>query len=491
MKIAYVASEAVPFVKTGGLADVAGALPKALAELGNEVKLFIPKYYSIDESLYELSYCWDIGEMPIRVAGSVNIVHVLKGFLPNSNVAVYFIDCPKYYHRELLYTNDDDEDERFILFSKAVIETLQRLKWAPDVVSCNDWQTGLIPLYLKDNYSWDKLFDRTATTMTIHNVGYQGRFSSRTVDKAEIRRDLFYPNSPIETWGDISFLKAGLSYAEVINTVSETYAREILGSQYGAGMEGILNYRKNDLYGIINGIDYTIWNPEVDKHIPFHYSFNGLSGKIKNKKYLLENLHLPFNEETPVIGMISRLVAQKGFDIFALAAPQLLTLDAQWVIVGGGEPEYENMFRELTRLYPHKIANYIGFNNVLPHLIEAGADMFLMPSHYEPCGLNQIYSLKYGTVPIVRNTGGLADTVQDWPAYKAKGEETGNGFSFNKPDPFELISTIQKAINAFHNKKIWAKIQYNGMIKDFSWNSSAKKYMRLYELALMKRIRNN
>lgn len=491
MKIAYVTAEAVPFAKTGGLADVAGALPKALAELGHDVRLFMPKYYSIDEITYDLHYCWNIGEMPIRVAGEVHNVHVLRGLIPNSDVYAYFIDCPRYYHREHLYTNDRDEDERFILFSKAVIETFQRLKWAPDVVNCNDWQAGLIPLYLKDNYSWDRFFDRTATVMTLHNVGYQGRFGSDTVDKAEIRRELFYENSPIEIWGDISFLKTGLNYADVINAVSETYAKEILTPDYGWGVEDTLLTRKDDLYGILNGIDYTIWDPAIDKHIPFKYSIDNLSGKIKNKKYLLEHLQLPYKEKTPVIGIISRLVAQKGFDFFEKAIDQLMTLDAQWVVLGGGEPEYENLLREITKKYPKKMANFIGFNNVLSHLIEAGADMFLMPSHYEPCGLNQIYSLKYGTVPIVRKTGGLADTVQDWTEMLALGEETGNGFSFTEPTAYNLITTIQRAINAFHDKEVWKKIQYNGMIKDFSWHSSAEKYIALYEKAINKRLRGN
>jgi len=490
MKIAYVTSEAVPFVKTGGLADVAGALPKALAELGHDVRVFLPKYYSIDESLYDLSYCWNIGEMPIRVAGNVVTVHVLRGKLPESEVEAYFIDCPKYFHRELIYTNDPDEDERFILFSKAVIETLQRLRWAPDVVNVNDWQSGLVPLYIKDNYSWDRFFDRTASVMTIHNVGYQGRFGSDTVGKAEIRGDLFYTHSPIEVWGDVSFLKIGLTYADAINAVSETYANEILTPQYGVGVEYLLNSRKDVLFGIINGVDYSIWSPDVDKQLPFNYSINNLSGKKKNKKYLLEQLKLPYNESVPLIGIISRLVAQKGFDLFRDAAEQLLSLNAQWVVLGGGEPEFEYMFRQLSQKYPEKISAYIGFNNVLPHLIEAGADMFLMPSHYEPCGLNQIYSLKYGTIPIVRKTGGLADTVQDWFETKSNGSNEGTGFSFEEPNSYNLFQTVQKAVNLFANKETWMKIQHNGMLKDFSWHSSAEKYIKLYEFALKKRLAN-
>lgn len=487
MKIAFVSTEAVPYAKTGGLADVAGSLPKALEKLGCEVKLFIPKYNIIDETRFGLRYNWGIGEMPIRVAGHVRSVHVHQAKLNNSNVEVNFIDCPHFFHRGNLYTNDKDEDERFILFCKAVIETLQRLQWKPDVIHCNDWQTGLIPLYVKDNYNWDKIFDRIAVVYTIHNVGYQGRFSESAMFKAELRGEYFYPGGPVELEGSVSFMKTGILFSEIISTVSNTYAKEILTPEYGAGMESVLKSRVKDLYGIINGVDYDIWNPETDKHLPFHYSVDDLSGKIKNKEFLLNHFNIPFDQNIPLIGLVSRLVGQKGFDLIAKAANELMSLDAQWIVLGSGEERFEDLFRSLAHAFPGKFGAYIGFNTELSHLIEAGADMFLMPSHYEPCGLNQIYSLRYGTVPIVRKTGGLADTVFDWHEFKNYGFESGTGFSFNDATPFALYSAVRRSIDTFHDKEVWKKIRKNGMMMDFSWERSASDYIKLYERAVAKR----
>lgn len=488
MKIAFAASEAFPFAKTGGLGDVIGALPKALHHLGEDVKVFIPKYAQIDHSLYDLSYDWSIGTMPVRVAGRVYDVDVYLGYLPDSKVEIYFIDCPYYFGRTKIYTSDSDEDERFILYSKAVIEALQRLHWKPDILHCNDWQTGLIPLYLKDNYNWDKFFHRTATVMSIHNVGYQGRFPQATVDKAEVRPELFYPNSPIEVWKSFCFLKTGLMYADVINTVSATYAQEITTSEYGAGLEGVLRFRINDFWGIVNGVDYSIWNPEVDKHLPFKFGVENLERKRDNKKYLLGASHLPVKEGVPLIGIISRLVAQKGFDLFEKAAYQLMQLNAQWVVLGTGESHIENLFRSLAYTYPEKISITLAFDDKLSHLIEAGSDIFLMPSQYEPCGLNQIYSLKYGTVPIVRKTGGLADTVKDWHEALHNHSEDGTGFSFTDYTPEALYNTVVRALDMFANQPDdWQKMMVNGMEQDYSWNVSAEQYIDLYKKALFNR----
>ena len=487
MKIAFLSSEAVPFAKTGGLADVSGSLPKALAELGCEVKLFLPKYSYIDENKFNLHYNWNVGEMLIRISGHLRSVHLHQTALNNSNVEVNFIDCPHYFHRGLIYTNDHDEDERFILFSKGVIESLQRLKWAPDVIHCNDWQTGLVPLFIKDNYDWDKMFDRTATLFTIHNIGYQGRFPKSTLLSAEIRGDLFYPGGPVEFEDTVSFMKTGILFSDIINTVSKTYAHEILTPEYGAGLHNVLLQRKDDLFGILNGVDYSEWNPETDKHLPFRYSKDNLLGKIKNKRFLLEHFDFTYHEDIPLIGIVSRMVNQKGFDIFAGALQDLMRLDAQWVILGSGEDRYEEMFRHISHILPDKVSTYIGFNNELSHLIEAAADIFLMPSRYEPCGLNQIYSMKYGTVPVVRKTGGLADTVQDWDEMNYPGQDTGNGFSFNDYTSYALFTTVQRAVNAYHHKNAWKKIQLNGMNRDYSWKNSAKEYISLYEKAVKKR----
>lgn len=486
MKIAIAAAEAVPYAKTGGLADVAGSLPKALEKLGCEVKLFIPKYSSIDETKFDLRYNWTIGEMPIRVNGYVRSVHLHQAMLPDSNVEVNFIDCPHYYHRGRIYTRDNDEDERFILFSKSVIETLQRLRWAPAVINCNDWQTGLIPLYLKDNYKWDRMFDNTAALFTIHNIGYQGRFSKSALLAAEIRGNLFYPNGPVEHDGSVSFMKTGILFSEIINTVSNTYSHEILTPEYGAGLDAVLRSRSEDLFGILNGVDYNEWNPETDKYIPFHYSLKDMSGKIKNKKFLLEHFNMPFNENVPLIGIVSRIVEQKGFDIFSEALNSIMGLNAQWIILGSGEEQYEDLFRMLHKHLPQKISAYLGFNNELSHLIEAASDIFLMPSRYEPCGLNQIYSLKYGTVPVVKKTGGLADTVKDWDEEMHYGFTHGNGFSFYDHSGFALYKSLERAVNVFHTKEVWNKIIYNGMTSDFSWQRSAEKYIELYKLAVQK-----
>lgn len=487
MKIAFVTTECVPYAKTGGLADVAGSLPKALEKLGCEVKIFLPKYLFIDESKYGLRYNWTIGEMPIRINGVTRSVHLHQAKLPNSNVEVNFIDCPTYFNRGSIYTNDMDEDERFILFSKGVIETLQRMQWTPDIIQCNDWQTGLIPLFIKDNYNWDRMFDKTATVFTIHNIGYQGRFSTSTLFAAEIRGDLYYPNGPVEYENSVSFMKAGIVFSDIINTVSNKYSHEILLPEYGAGLHNVLNNRKEDVYGILNGVDYEEWNPETDKYLPYKYSAKDLSGKVKNKKFLMDHFNLPFDKNRPLIGIITRLVVQKGIDIIAEAINDLMNLDAQWIILGSGEDKYESMLHSLTQYYPERVATYIGYNNELSHLIEAGADIFVMPSRYEPCGLNQIYSLKYGTVPVVRKTGGLADTVKDWDEEKHLGFDHGNGFSFYDYTSYALLSSVERALNVFKQKDIWKKIQHNGMKLDFSWEKSAEKYLELYKLAKEKR----
>lgn len=481
MKIAFVSSEAVPFVKTGGLADVTGALPKALKNLGCEVKVYIPKYSDIDENQFDLQYRRDIGEFPIKIAGSNRVIKLYQSKLPDSNVIIIFIDCPYYFHRDTIYTNDADEDERFILFCMGVLEAMRIEKWAPDIIHCNDWQTGLLPLYIKDNYKGDNLFSKTKTLFSIHNIGYQGRFPQSSMLKADINEIYYFREGPVEIENTFSFLKTGLWFADIITTVSETYSREILTPEYGSGLENVLILRRDSLYGILNGVDYTTWDPAKDPYLPFHYSSQNLSGKLKNKKYLLDHFNLNFDEHIPVIGIVSRLSGQKGFDIFTEALSDLIKFEAQWIIIGNGEEKYEDLFRSLTQKFPDKVASYIGFNNKLSHLVEAGSDMFLMPSRYEPCGLTQIYSLKYGTVPIVRKTGGLADTIQDWDELSYQGFDSGNGYSFYDYSGKALYSTVKRGIDTFPYKDTWNKIQRNGMNKDFSWDKSARKYVHLYE----------
>lgn len=483
MQIAFVASEAIPYAKTGGLADVSGALPRELEKCGHKVKLFLPKYYSINEQHFPLIYMDSLGEIPVRVNHTAHNITVYKGKLPQSVVEVYFINCPHFFHRHSLYTNDHDEDERFLLFNKAVIETIQRLSWKPDIIHCNDWQTGLIPLLIKENYSWDILFNGVSTVFTIHNIGYQGLFKKETAHKAELKEEHLYDDTIVHN-GLFSFLKSAISFADKINTVSETYAKELLTAEYGAGLNKSLAKRLTDYSGIINGVDYNIWNPETDKNIPFNYSLRDLSGKQKNKEFLLKKINLPFDSKTPLIGMVSRMAAQKGFDLFASSAEYLMSFNAQWVVLGSGEKEYEQLFLLLQKEYPQKLAVSFGYNNELAHLIEAASDIFLMPSQYEPCGLNQIYSLKYGTVPVVRKTGGLADTVRDWDELLFNGSEDGTGFSFEQYDGYALTNAFDRALKHFQNKSVWSKIQLNGMMKDFSWNHSAEQYSELYKKAV-------
>jgi starch synthase len=487
MKIAFASSEVYPFAKTGGLGDVVGTLPAEISKLGHEVIVFLPKYNTITIEEHNLKFCSDLGEIPIRVGTKSHMVQVYSTKLPGSNVNVFFIDCPHYFCRFEIYTKDKDEDERFILFSRSVIEIMQRLKFPADILHCNDWHTGLLPILLKENYAWDKLFAKTATVFTIHNIAYQGVFSKDTFAKADINPEHTLPFGIGEYYGKINFLKTAILTSDVINTVSETYVKELLTEEFGAGMEIYLKQRVKDFFGILNGVDYNIWNPEMDVFIPSHYSASDISPKAKNKKALLKRINLPADEKSPLIGIISRLVEQKGLSLFENFADEFMKLDASWVILGNGEPKYEEMLSAMAKKYPQKISLYLGYYDELSHMIEAGADIFLMPSRFEPCGLNQIFSLKYGTVPVVRNTGGLADTVEDWNTSLAAGKESGTGFSFKEFKSQMLLDALQRALNLYKDKQTWKKIQVNGMNKDYSWKKSAEKYISLYERAIQKK----
>lgn len=483
MKIAFVTSELEPFAKVGGLADVAHGLTKSLAGLGCDVKIFLPRYSSIDPWREELHYCFDINEIKLKISEKEFSVHTFKKELhlnQKVKIEIYFIDSPYHFDRGSIYTNDVDEGERFLLFSKAVIEICQRLKWAPDVFHINDWPTGLLPVILMQHYSWDLLFKNSKFLFTIHNIEYQGNFSPEIIYKNHLDGKYFYLGGPLEFHGKVSFLKAGIVFSDIITTVSENYAREILKPEFGGGMETILQTKKTALFGILNGVDYSEWNPKTDRFIPYRYSEKSLYRKSKNKIELLKSFHLPEDIETPLIGIVSRLVSQKGFDLLISGIDEILKLNVRFVILGSGEKKYEDFFRGLNYSFPDRFGLKIGFDNHLAHLIEAGADMFLMPSKYEPCGLNQIYSLKYGTVPIVRKTGGLADTVKDWDYFYQLGVKTGNGFVFEDYSAHAMIDAIRRAITKFSDKKLWREIQLNGMKENFSWDISARKYYDLY-----------
>jgi len=489
LKILFVTSEVVPFVKTGGLADVSAALPQMLTELGHEVRIVLPKYGAVDDRKFKIHEVVRLKDIHTQI-GDKDVVFSLKScFLPGQKIRVqiYFLDNQEYFgSRNSLYTdpatgNDyPDNDERFILLSRAVFELISRLGWIPDIVHLNDWQCGLIPAFLKSTYKNDVIFNQFKTLFTVHNLAYQGEFPKTHFAKTGLPEEL-NSEKGIEIYGKINFMKSGLMYADVINTVSETYANEIrTDDELGAGLKQVLAKRKNDLYGIINGIDTHLWSPENDKHIPKKFSSKDLESKAENKKALAEKFSLPYNETTPIIGIISRLFDAKGFDLITEAFPEMMKLNIQVVLLGNGDRKYHNFFEKMNKKYPLKFASYLGFNDDLAHLIEAGADMVLMPSRYEPCGLTQMYSLVYGTVPIVRETGGLADTVVK---YNEKSGE-GNGFMFKAYEASAMLKELIRALKIFEDKKVWTKIQKNGMKCDFSWISSAKKYLELYKTIL-------
>lgn len=489
LKVLIVSPEVVPFAKTGGLADVAGALPKALASLGHEVKVILPKYKLIDERKFNLKEV-PVNLPEITLGEKKEKIGLKSTTVKNSQVEYLFAANDYYFEREELYKDPEtgldykDNHERFILFARGTLEILKSIGWRPDVVHCNDWQSALIPAYLKTIYAGDPFFKDTVAIFSVHNIAYQGNFPKETFKKIGVKHELFYPTSPFEYWGNCNFLKIGISYADVLNTVSEQYMVEIQSSnEFGYGMEGILRTRTDDLYGVLNGIDYQEWNPEIDKLIPFNYSADDLSGKNKNKKHLLKLSGLPVTrKEIPLIGMISRLADQKGFDLLAEIKDELMKLNLKFVILGTGEKKYHELLSDLEEKYPKKLKVNLTFDNKLAHLIEAGADMFLMPSRYEPCGLNQLYSLKYGTVPIVRETGGLADTIQD---YNLETEQ-GTGFVFKDYDSEELLTAVKRALDAYQDREKWKKLMLSGMHKDFSWEASARKYVQLYNKALDK-----
>jgi starch synthase len=390
-----------------------------------------------------------------------------------------------YYQRDQLYGDSQgdypDNAERFVYFSRSILEACKQLNFSPDIIHCNDWQTGLIPLYLRRLHKDEPVFAQTASVYTVHNLGYQGLFWHYDMHLTGLGWEFFTPNG-LEYYGKINLMKGGLLWADVINTVSKTYSQEIQTKEYGHGLEGVLQYRSNDLYGIVNGVDYSVWDPETDPLIAQNYRSKALAGKTACKKDLLQEYGLPINTKRPVIGMISRLDNQKGFDLIAEIIDKMMDLDLYFILLGTGHEKYHKLFQHIGEKYPKKAGIRIAYDNTLAHKIEAGADMFLMPSRYEPCGLNQIYSLKYGTVPIVRATGGLNDTIK---IFQPKAG-TGTGIKFNKYKSDNLLNAIKTALKAYQDKKSWKALMLRGMKEDFSWNASAKEYEKLYNKALDK-----
>ncbi|MCU0364239.1 MAG: glycogen synthase GlgA [Ignavibacteriaceae bacterium] len=489
LKILFVTSEVVPFVKTGGLADVSAALPQTLAELGHEVRIVVPKYGAVDDRKFKIHEVVRLKDIKIDIDGKEVLFSLKSCFLPGQKIRVqiYFLDNQEYFgSRNSLYTDPmtgkdyPDNDERFIILSRAVFELIIKLGWIPDIIHCNDWQCGLIPAYLKNVYQNEENFDKFKTLFTIHNLAYQGEFSKSTFKKTGLPEKLNSDKGVLHK-GKMNYMKCGLLFADVINTVSETYANEIrTDNEIGSGLKDVLAKRKEDLYGIINGIDTKVWNPDRDKLLPKKYSIKNVEQKVVNKQALAEKFGFEFNEDIPIIGLISRLYDSKGIDLVQKILPDLLKMDVQMIVLGTGDKEYHSFLDHMAKKHHKKFACYLGFNDDLAHLIEGGADIFLMPSRYEPCGLNQMYSLNYGTVPIVRETGGLADTVKK---FNEKSKE-GTGFVFQKYNAADLFSEIKRALKIFQDKDTWNKIVRAGMKEDFSWHSSAKKYIELYKTIL-------
>ncbi len=459
MKIVMCASEVVPFAKTGGLADVAGALPLALEKSKQEVIIIMPRYKAVDSAKFNLKKIKE---------------GVLLGSL-GSGIKVYFIENDGYFNRDGLYgdKNGDHRDnlERFSYYCRRSLELLKELNFKADIIHCHDWQSSLVPVYLKNVFNRDPFYKNMRTVLTIHNIGYQGLFAREEFPKLGLDWSLFGIDG-LEFYGKINILKGGMLFSDVINTVSPTYAKEIQTKEFGFGLEGVLNKRRDALFGILNGLDYDIWNPETDKFIAENFSSADPAGKAADKKDLQALCKLPLKKGVPLIGIVSRLAEQKGFDILAEGIDEICKMDIQMVILGTGDIKYHEIMQSMVAKYPKVISLSLKFDDPLAHKIYAGSDIFLMPSRYEPCGLGQLISLRYGTIPLVFRTGGLADTVN-----------SDNGFVFSNYSKASLIKTIKRALETFKDKARWEALVENAMKCNFSWDASARKYLDLYAKA--------
>jgi len=492
MKIVLASSEVVPFAKTGGLADVAGALPLELRKLGHEVSVFMPGYRCIEKSTQPI-VATDV-HFEIPLGRHVESGRLLKSTLPDSDVDIYFVAHREYFDRPELYGENgsdyEDNCERFTFFSRAVLESVRTLDLVPDVIHVNDWQTGLIPALIKHEYREHPNYKDIATLITIHNLAYQGSFPQEKMAVTGLDPSLFNWRQ-MEFFGRLNFLKTGIVFADSINTVSAKYAEEIKTSEQGCGLEGALRNRSERLTGILNGIDVGEWDPETDAYLPANFNSDfdlnqGSEGKAKCKQALQIEAKLEPNPDTPLIGIVGRLATQKGWSlILPVMREYLENVDAQWVVLGTGDPEFHHVHTSLSRTYPHKLGLTLGFSNEYAHRIEAGSDLFVMPSQYEPCGLNQMYSMAYGTIPVVRRTGGLADTVVD-ATRETIGNKTANGFSFDEFDAQSLRAAMNRAIQLYReNRAGWNQLMMTGMKNDWSWNKSAKAYESLYRKTIL------
>ncbi len=480
LKILFVSPEVHPFAKTGGLGDVSSALPLALKEKGHDVRVILPKYRSTVQSRRSVQPMGYTITVPVGTEVKHGELH--EGLL-NRSLPVYFVGRDEYFDRDGFYGNSEgefpDNAERFIFFNRAVLEACVILDFQPDIIHCNDWQTGLIPCYLKTTFASHPIFSNTHSVFSIHNLGYQGNFDERFFPLAHLPWKVFTLEGT-EFYGFFSFMKAGLIYADKLTTVSKTYSREILTPENGFHMDGVLREHQGKLSGILNGTNYEEWNPKTDPMIKTQYNARSLKGKLECKKSLLRKLSLKISEETPLMCMVTRLSSQKGIDLIMKSFAELMVQDAALVILGEGDERYETFFNEQNESFPSRFRFIQGFDEKLAHQIIAGSDLLLMPSHYEPCGLTQMYALRYGTVPVVRKVGGLADTIKAFQT----GKNQGTGFLFKPAEEDEWIALLQKALVLYSRKKVWKTLMLNGMKQDFSWSQAAKQYERLYRQAL-------
>ena len=483
MNIIQVASEAVPFAKTGGLADVVGALPKYFTQHKHQVTLFLPLYKQVKESVSELITTGTRIKVPI--GGQTHTGVIWEAKIPDSSVKVFLLQHDEFFHRDNLYGTPDgdypDNAARFIFLSRGVLEAIPALKLEADVIHCHDWQSALIPVYLKTLYRPKKELRSLKTLFTVHNLAYQGLFKKEAMALTGLDPSL-YNSKQLEFWDKVNFIKGGLVFADLLSTVSQRYAEEIQTEEFGCGLEGVLSERAAELSGIINGIDYSDWDPQVDRFIPAQYSMDDLSGKAECKKLLQQSQGLS-PKDVPLLGIVSRLAEQKGLDILVEIFDELMELDLQFILLGTGEEKYHKLLEEKAKKYKDKVVMNITFDNQLAHQITAGADMILLPSRYEPCGLNQLYALKYGSVPVVRETGGPADTIIDYSPDGLKKKES-TGFSFKEYKGSAFLDALKRAVEVYQDKKTWRSLMKIGMAQDWSWNRSAREYLKLYDKLL-------
>ena len=471
LRILFVSAEVAPYAKTGGLADVAGSLPEILSGMGVDVRVVLPGYKEIDaEQVY-------IADFPVKI-GNHQKTCILKQ-IKGATATTYTINNYHYYYRNGIYMHHDD-GERFAFLCKASLDLCKAIGFKPDLIHMNDWHAGLIALLLEKKYKkTDPFYQEIKTVLTIHNLEYQGHFEKNILDLLGLDDELFVPEG-VEFYGKLNFLKAGILYADKINTVSRTYSREILTPEYGEGLEGVLLNRQNDLYGILNGINYGEFNPADDAFLYYAYDERDLSGKIRNKNELQAELGLPV-KDVPVVGVVHRLVSQKGLDLVIEAFEDMMAMGMQFILLGVGDPHLEDAFRRLMQKFPGQVSVKIEFNEVLAHRIYSGSDIFLMPSRFEPCGLGQMISLRYGTIPVVRETGGLKDTIIDID----KSPEKGNGFCVREHTSEAFIDALARAVNVYRNDPgLWLDMVRRGLRADFSWKNSAKEYLHVYNRAL-------